>query len=70
MTVILYCRLKNIKKSNIRKDDNRQIEKRKRTKRETSFSNGDTLFSLGRFSDSSINAFQAESTTSISWMHA
>lgn len=70
MTVILFCRLKNIKKSNIRKDDNRQIEKRKRTKRETSFSNGDTLFSLGRFSDSSINAFQAESTTSISWMHA
>lgn len=70
MTVILFCRLKNIKKSNIRKDDNRQIEKRKRTKRETSFSNGDTLFSLGRFSDSSINAFQAESTTSISWIHA
>ena len=70
MTVILFCRLKNKKKSNIRKEDNRQIEKRKRAKRETIFSNGDRLFSLRRFSDSSVNAFQAESTTSISWMHA
>lgn len=70
MTVILFCRLKNKKKSNIRKEDNRQIEKRKRAKRETIFSNGDRLFSRGRFSDSSVNAFQAESITSISWMHA
>lgn len=70
MSVILFCRLKIKKKSNIRREDNRQIEKRKRAKRETRFSNGDTLFSLGRFSDSSVNAFQAESITSISWMHA
>ena len=70
MSVILFCRLKIKKRVTSEKRIIDKLKKKKRAKRETRLSNGDTLFSLGRFSDSSVNAFQAESITSISWMHA